>query len=327
MKLPYLQTFTSRGHTFTYYRRNGQRTRIPGDIGTPPWLAEYQRIHATYETPVDRPSRGSVAAVITEFVGSPEFAQLAPVTQRDYRRHLDDIATRCGHLPIADLPRSFVFALRDRYAITPRRANYVVQVLRRLLSFAIDRGYRPDNPALRPKLLRTGPGYRPWRDDEIATFRAHWQPETVERVAFELALATAQRSGDLIRLTRHAYSGGWITLRQRKTGDDVQIPATATLRAVLDPWLASHDSLVILVTRTGRPFTSDHFKHVMGRAYAAAGLDGVTTHGLRHTTATLLAEAGCDWPTIAAVTGHRTAEMVRRYTSKRRRAKAAIERL
>ncbi len=150
----------------------------------------------------------------------------------------------------------------------------------------------------------------------------------MQRVAFELALQTGQRGGDLVRLTRNDYRDGWIRLRQAKTRQPVDIPASAALRAVLDPWIAGHDAVVILTTSTGRAFQVDHFRHVMRDAYAAAGLpDDCTTHGLRYTTATVLAEQGCDWPTIAAVTGHRTAEMVRRYTSRLRRASAAIERL
>jgi hypothetical protein len=40
-----------------------------------------------------------------------------------------------------------------------------------------------------------------------------------------------------------------------------------------------------------------------------------------------LYELGCEWPTIAAITGHETAEMARKYSEKKRRAKTAIARL
>lgn len=162
---------------------------------------------------------------------------------------------------------------------------------------------------------------------EAELFRETWPPASPERVAFELAIHTGQRAGDLLRLTRADYAAGRITLRQSKTGERVDIPASDALRAILDPWLRSHDALTLLVGRSGRPIQADRFKHMMGRAIAAAGLEGCVFHGLRHTCATLLAEAGCDWPTIAAVTGHRTAEMVRRYTSKRRLADEAVERI
>ena len=50
-------------------------------------------------------------------------------------------------------------------------------------------------------------------------------------------------------------------------------------------------------------------------------------HGLRYTAAAALHELGCDWETIGAITGHKTVEMVRKYTEKKRRAKLAISRL
>jgi len=50
---------------------------------------------------------------------------------------------------------------------------------------------------------------------------------------------------------------------------------------------------------------------------------GLTFHGLRTTTATMLADADCDDTTIQAVTGHKTVAMVAHYRrrAKRRRAK------
>ncbi|WP_158303955.1 tyrosine-type recombinase/integrase [Paramagnetospirillum magneticum] len=88
---------------------------------------------------------------------------------------------------------------------------------------------------------------------------------------------------------------------------------------------------MMLTSETGRAFKVDHFRHVMIAAYQAVdgltvGLEagGVTTHGLRYTAATILHELGNDWETIAAITGHETVQMVRKYTDKKRRAKLAI---
>jgi integrase len=53
----------------------------------------------------------------------------------------------------------------------------------------------------------------------------------------------------------------------------------------------------------------------------------VTNHGGRYTAATRLHELDCDWETIAAITGHETAAMVRKYTEKRRKARLAIARI
>ena len=54
---------------------------------------------------------------------------------------------------------------------------------------------------------------------------------------------------------------------------------------------------------------------------------GQTFHGLRHTVATKMADAGADDKTIAAITGHKSMSQIQRYTrtaSHKRRAKAAI---
>jgi integrase len=327
--LPYLWLQKVKGRPYAYYRRDGQRIPIKGEPGSAEFLAAYQRVHASFVKPrAEAPQQGSFAALVQHYRTSPDFRQLAPQSQRDYLRILEGLLKRFGPLSVATLPRALIFRLRDELADHPRTANYTIAVLRRVLSFAVDHGYRPDNPALRPRLLQTGQGHRPWTDVEIAAFRAAWPASTVQRVAFELALHTGQRAGDLISLTRHNYRDGWFSLKQRKTGQPVDIPAAPALRTVLDPWLASHDAMLILVAAKGRPFAIHHFIHLMRAAYEGAGLSAeCTTHGLRYTCATLLAEQGCDWPTIAAVTGHRTCEMVRKYTSRRRSASTAIERL
>ena len=61
------------------------------------------------------------------------------------------------------------------------------------------------NPAERIKPLDEGDGHRPWEDNEIAMFREKWKPDTVQRIAFELGLSTAQRGGDLIEMARSHY--------------------------------------------------------------------------------------------------------------------------
>ncbi len=50
-----------------------------------------------------------------------------------------------------------------------------------------------------------------------------------------LALWTGQRQGDLLKLSRLAYDGEKIRLRQSKTGVRVVIPVAAALKAMLDP--------------------------------------------------------------------------------------------
>ena len=103
------------------------------------------------------------------------------------------------------------------------------------------------------------------------------------------------------------------------------IPASRDLRAALDPWLASHDHLVLFPTETGRPLRVDNMRHLMRHAMRDAGLpDDCTLHGMRYTFATRGLELGLDWQTVENIVGHRTAEMAFKYTEKRRRSRLAI---
>jgi integrase len=78
----------------------------------------------------------------------------------------------------------------------------------------------------------------------------------------------------------------------------------------------------------GRRLTIDAFHHMMGDAIKTAGLpDDVITHGLRYTAAMILHEIGCEWETIASITGHETVSVVKKYTEKRRRSRLTISEL
>ena len=325
----YVQRVRSKGKVYTYYRREGLRFPIQGEEGSAEWHRSYASIHETFQRPgTEAPRNGSFAALVAAYRGSPDFLQeIGAKTRKDYGRYLDRLASDYGHLPVKTMPRAFIFRLRDKFAATPRTANYYVQVVRLLMTFAVDRGWRDDNPALRPKQLKTGPGHRPWEEFEIAAFRARWAANSLERVAFELLLNTGQRGQDVAAMTRKHYRRGWIAVCQQKTGERVDIPVSKDLKAVLDPWLKGHKHFMLLTTPSGRPLKIDYLRHVMANAYEVARLENVTTHGLRYTAGTILAELGCDWETTSAILGHKTVEMVRTYTGKKRKAKLAISRL
>jgi integrase len=82
------------------------------------------------------------------------------------------------------------------------------------------------------------------------------------------------------------------------------------LKAVLDE--LPLDNLTFLTTAYGKPFTAAGFGNAFRDWCDAAGLKGLSAHGLRKSAARRLAEAGCTTKQIAAITGHNTlAEMQR----------------
>ena len=340
LDLKYLLTTKGRhGGRYWFYRRGGKLIPInspegqrlsPGDEG---FLEAYERIHYSFGTQpgAKRAAIGTLAHLIDDYRAAPEFLTLSTRSRKDYIRYLDMLKERHGHRSVAVMPREAVFKLRDEFQATPQTANYLVSVLRLILTFAEDRKatfHLPahwSNPARRPKKLRTGPGHRPWEEVEIAAYRKRWSVETLERALFETFLNTGQRGGDVAPMIRRQYFRREIAVLQEKTGERVWIPAALDLRDTLDPWIAGHSHVVMFPTPAGRPLKVDHMRHLMREGIRAADLpDDCTLHGLRYTFATRAIELGLDWQTIESIVGHRTAEMAVKYTEKRRRSRLAI---
>jgi integrase len=341
LELPYLWSAQGRRKLYWFYRRNDLRIAIKspdgrrlayGDEG---FLDAYERIHATFgRAPSEQPTQGTLSHLIGEYKASPEFTSKADGTQRDYTRYLDLLKGKHGHRSIALMPREAVFKIRDEHKDTPRTANYIISVLRLILTYAEDRKQtfrlpaHWQNPARRPKKLKTGDGHRPWEEAEIVSFRTAWKLGTLERVLFETFLNTGQRGGDIAPMVRQQVVKSEIAVAQEKTKERVRIPVSRDLRSALTPWLKSHNHVVLFATSTGRPLLTDHMRHLMRDAMRAAGLPGdCTLHGLRYTFATRAIELGLDWQTIESIVGHKTAQMASKYTEKRRRARFAIAKL
>lgn len=57
--------------------------------------------------------RGSVAALVTDYIASPEFKEKRPSTQKIYRRVLEPLAEKHGDKPVALLERRHIKGWRD----------------------------------------------------------------------------------------------------------------------------------------------------------------------------------------------------------------------
>jgi len=105
------------------------------------------------------------------------------------------------------------------------------------------------------------------------------------------------------------------------------IPVLSRLKAHLDT--ITNDALLYVVDERGRSFgqREEAFSKEFRAALNRAGLCDLHYHGLRHTAATALANAGCPAHYIMSITGHRTLAMVQRYTKRadqKRNARAAM---
>src|SRR5262249_46386316 len=160
--------------------------------------------------------------------------------------------------------------------------------------------------AQRLKLKRGGGDQEPWEREEIARFCA----VAVERGRPSMKLAAllmaglGQRQGDVRRLARAPYQEGFFDITQSKLGPRVLVPVIPELREAMEAAPINSPVLVISET-TGRPYTAQDFRHQFRRIADAAGLPkSRVSMTLRHTMATMLAEAGCTESEIVSILGN-----------------------
>jgi integrase len=324
-----------------YYRRDGLRHRIRGEIGSPEWLAAYQAIHARHERPApDAPHPRSLAALIAAYRASPEYlTEIKPSTRADYEKMLPRLRDMHGTALVHELDRPRVRAVRDRFAWevtvapdgtetrrpTPARANKAVAVLSVLMRHAVELGWRPDNPCHRATKLRTG-RWRAWTDAEVDQFLNRAPPHM--QLACLVGLH-GLRGSDAARITWAAYRRGRITYTPAKTDGETPQPLDIAVHPRLAAALeavppGARRALTILTQVDGTAWpTALHLQTEASKAIRAAGLKGVVWHGLRKTAGRWLAEAGCSDAEIQAILGHRTRQMVEAYTADAERQRAA----
>lgn len=286
---------------YYYHRATGHS--LTGAPGSPEFLRDYALAEKTL---LDRHA-GTFNGLVRDYTLSPEFEKLRESTQREYRRMLTKAEAKFGDLPLAALedPRVRQDFMTWRATVSKasgdREADNRLSVISAMLTWAKENGqvfsnhiagFRRLHSVDRSELI--------WLPEHIADFMKV-APVEMQR-ALILALHTGQRQGDILRLTWGNYDGGLISLRQGKTGRKVEIPCTKALRKMLDG--LDRETAVILTTKTKLPWKARYFKAQWEAASKKAGITELHFHDLRGTAVTMLAEAGCTTPQIAAITGH-----------------------
>jgi len=271
------------------------------------------------EVGAERVRPGSMSALIVRYYRSAEFTTLKKSTQATYRGIIERFRVEHGDRTIAGLQRKQIKALIAKRASTPEAANNLLRMLRILMKFAVEEELRPDDPTAGIKRIanKTG-GFHSWSEEEIASFEKTHPIGSRARLAFALLLYTGQRRSDVIKMGRQHLRGDRITVRQQKTGVQLEIPIHPELARVIAA--TPSDNLTFLVTKAHRanrskPFTAAGFGNWFREMCDDASLPHCSAHGLRKAVARRLAEAGCSEHVIAAITGHRSLQEVRRYTA------------
>jgi integrase len=205
------------------FRRNGVSIYLTGT----PWSEEFMRQYAlaldgvktqTIDIGAKRTIPGSFDALVVSYYKSPEFRGLKPSTQITRRNIIERFRREHGTKPVARLGNVHVRDIIGAKAATPESANNLLKVLRILCDYAISINMLTRNPAMGVKRYKSKPdGFHTWSETEVTQFEPAYPVGTKERLAFALAIYTAQRVSDLVRMGWQHVKDNRIAVRQQKT--------------------------------------------------------------------------------------------------------------
>ena len=238
------------------------------------------------------------------------------LTAADLRAFMRDV--------IAGKTKANVKTKGERRAIVtggPGTATRTMGLLGGILSYAVEEGHRPDNPA--HGIIKPAHEKRPLRLDmagyrqlgellRVAEGRECWQ--AIE--AIRLIALTGCRRGEIAALRRSEVDapGHALRLGDSKTGASLRPLGQAALE-VLKSALARSNTVHVFpgVRKTDAAYRglAEAWNRIVGDA-----LPGVTLHVLRHSFASLADDLGYSEATIATMLGHSRTGTTRGYIHK-----------
>ena len=153
-------------------------------------------------------------------------------------------------------------------------------------------------------------------EERLLSACAAMNPELADIVI--IAIETAMRQGEILGLEwRHVH---WLDhtvyLPDTKNGTARLVPLSERAEAALQRQqqrATGKDGKGLHPARVWR-YTSDGMRASYAKAMKKAGITGLTFHDLRHEATSRLCEKGIPIMTVQAITGHKSTQMMKRYT-------------
>ena len=188
-----------------------------------------------------------------------------------------------------------------------------------ILTYAVEEGYRTDNPAR--GVRRPKDETREWRLDD-AGYRAlgkrlaaaeeegkNWQPILIAQA---LAL-TGCRLGEIegLKKTEIDTVNSALRLGSTKTGKSIRPIGSSALAILKDACARSKSEYVFPALTTGKRHYGGSLKAIA--KIVGTSVPGLTAHGLRHSFGSTANDLGFSLPTIKGLMGHAGGSMTERY--------------
>jgi len=329
-RLPkHVEVTRAKGRAYYYVKVKGKRlAKLPGSPDTPEFHEAYALAmrNLAVDPKPQRHAENTVGWLIERYKASEEFGALARSTKVSYEHALKRLGT-IGNHPVAQVKRVHIRTLRESIGDKARTAQLFSQVCSLLWNFGIEElEIETQNPARKMKRAGRARNYQAWTETEMERFETSNPPAHV-MTAYMIARYVGPRREDISRLMRSDYDGATLKVAGTKTDTPTVVPVHPKLQAYLDQ---QPPTLYLVTKPNGTPVTTYYLSHAIRAHLDTLGFTHLHLHGLRHTAGVALAEAGCSSREIAAVLGHRTLQMVERYTKQaqqKRLAAAAIIKL
>ena len=199
-------------------------------------------------------------------------------------------------------------------------ATRTMGLLSAIVTYAVDKGLRTDNPVHRVRKFAENKRERRLTDGEYESLgaairKAHKQsiwPPAIQ--AIQLLAVTGWRSSEAINLQAKELDLPQKTARlgDTKTGRSIRPLSKAACEILGGVTSASHTTLIFPASRGEGTLTG--FRSFWNRVMKLGELPSdVTPHTLRHSFASIAADLGYSEPTIAALIGHKAHTVTSRY--------------
>jgi integrase len=254
--------------------------------------------------------------------------------EKRYKCRVKIIREAFGALPADSItPQALSRWLVERqkeYNWRPATVNRYKAMFSLAFRLGMENGRCQTNPARLVKRLRENNErtrfLSPEEEERIRIVIARDFPEHMPE--FDIALNIGARRGEQYKLLwADVNPDARVTLRRTKNGSTRHVPLNTVARGVLKELKEASDGQDrVFIGERGKPLKKP--RHWWEKVLEEAGIDDFHWHDLRHTFASRLVMAGVDLRTVAQLLGHKTLQMVMRYSHlSHSHELAAVERL
>ena len=265
---------------------------------------------------------------------SPRTLEAYDLAIRALMAYFREVGLRIGPTDVsAEHIRMFLASIME--SVAPATVNQRYRSLHRFFGWLVTEGERKDNPVTRipvPKIPTRN--IRALTLDEVRRLLKACNARTFigsrDHAMVRCLVDTGLRASELLSMRVSedspeifAVIGKGNKERVVRLGEKAQL-AVLRYQRIRRKLGIGVEEMALWVNRYGRPLTRSGLLRALKTAGEAAGLDGIYTHLMRHTFATLALDAQAPAEAVRVLMGHTSDSMLRRYTSTRDVERALI---